>query len=269
MSTEFPLDPRDFSAYYRFAPTALAIRECARLRAVRQLQLPEPILDVGCGDGIFARLAYPQRQIWGIDINPTEVARAQSTDTYRTLVCGNICDVDLPKAFFGSAIANCSLEHVADLNAALRNIRRAVRPNAPVALIVPAHNWTTHLATAELLCMAGLSSAAAAYGEFFDRIFSHVHLYDEEGWRQRLELAGFEASRVLPIIDRQTSWAFDLMLGPSALGFLIKKITGRWVVSPPFRRVTEPISRALVNTIGSLAPGGAGPGEYLVVGIAK
>ena len=75
MAAEWPVDPRDFETYYAFAPAALALRECARLAAVRELDLPEPILDVGCGDGVFARLAYPTRQIWYVGAMPCFVRR--------------------------------------------------------------------------------------------------------------------------------------------------------------------------------------------------
>ncbi len=265
MSDEFPLDRGDFAAYYRFAPAALAIRECARLRAVRRLDLPEPILDIGCGDGVFARLAYPDKQVWGIDISVGEVERAQATDTYRTLVCGDICTVQLPEKFFGSAVANCSLEHVPNLRGALENVRRALRPGAPLVLIVPAHDWTKHMATAELLAGAGMSKAARAYGAFFDKLFSHVHLYDEGGWKARLAEAGYTRTESTHLVDRATSWAFDLMLLPSAVGLVTTKITGKWVVSPPWRRATASLARAVVDTIGAVAPEGEGPGEYLLV----
>src|SRR5262245_10326793 len=62
--SEWPLDPSDFAAYYRFSPSALAVRECLRLRAVRKFDLAPPILDIGCGDGLFATLAYPGKQVW-------------------------------------------------------------------------------------------------------------------------------------------------------------------------------------------------------------
>lgn len=268
MSAEFPLNPKDFAAYYGYAPAALAIRECARLRAVRRLALPEPILDVGCGDGVFARLAYPEKQVWGIDINATEISRAQATAAYRTLVCGSICDVDLPEGFFGSAIANCSLEHVPDLSGALRNIRKALQPGASAVLIVPAVDWTRHMATSEALRLAGLPKLAAAYGRMFDQMFSHIHLYDAKAWALQLESAGFRDVSASHLVDRATSWAFDLFLGPSALGFLTKKITGRWVVAPPLRRFTEPVARRIADAIGAVAPSGEGPGEYLLIGRA-
>ena len=261
---EWPIDARDFAAYYRFAPAALALRECARLRAVRAIELDEPILDVGCGDGLFARLAYPGRQTWGIDINPTEVQRAQATQTYSTLICGNICAVDLPRRFFSSAIANCSLEHVPDLRGALANIQSALKPGSRFVLIVPAPNWTAQLATVELLGRVGLHGLARAYGEGLDKVFSHVHLYEEGAWVKLLEEAGFEQVETLPVVDRGTSWAFDLMLYPSLLAYFTKKLTGRWVLFPGLRLFTVDAVRAVLNAWGGRVPNGDAPGEFLL-----
>lgn len=267
MDREWPLNPNDFSAYYTFAPAALAIRECIRLAAVRKLDLAEPLLDVGCGDGLFAKLAYPKKQAWGIDINPSEVQRAQRTASYMTLICGNITGVHLPEGFFGSAIANCSLEHVSDIQGALRNIRGALKPNGQLVLIVPTPNWTHHLAVAEALEAVGLVAVARAYGDALDRVFAHVHLYDTEGWRAQLGQAGFTTEEVQPIVSRATSWAFDLMLYPSLIGYLMRRLTGRWIAAPSLRPFTVNFARALVNAIGRAAPTGdaSNAAEYMIL----
>lgn len=263
-------DPDDFVAYYRFSPAALALREAVRLAEVRPLELTEPILDVGCGDGLFARMAYPKKQIWGIDINPTEVRRAQATAAYQTLICGNVCEVDLPRGFFGSAIANCSLEHVPDLPAALANIRRALAPGARFVLIVPTPAWSQKLALAEALGRVGLRSVARAYGGALDQVFNHVHLHDDSWWGARLEDAGFTVEESRPIVSRAASWAFEMLLPPSAVGFVVKKLTGRWVMAPALRTLSADAVRAAVTELLRRLPAG-GPddaAEYLIVGRA-
>jgi len=266
---EWPLDPDDFAAYYKFAPTALAIRECVRLRAVRTLDLPEPLLDVGCGDGLFARLAYPEKQVWGVDINPTEVFRAQRTAAYKTLICGSICDISLPKGFFGSAIANCSLEHVPDLHAALVNIRHALRPGSKFALIVPTPRWTEQLAGVQALRSVGLVGLARTYGSSLDRIFSHVHLYDQAGWTARLARAGFKTVEVTEIAKSAASWAFDVMLYPSLVAYFTRMMTGRWIAMPSLRPLSVDVVRRLTNAIAKSAPVHEGGAEYLIVAEAE
>ena len=259
-----PIDPADFAAYYTFSPTALALRECERLRVARTISLEEPILDVGCGDGLFARLAYPGKQSWGIDINPTEVRRAQASSAYSTLICGSICDVDLPHGFFASAIANCSLEHVPDLDAALRNIKSALRPGGSFVLIVPTPRWTDYLATVEALRGIGLHALAQAYSDGLNKVFSHIHLYDEKEWERRLLSAGFTDIKSEPIVEHALSWTFDVFLYPSAFAYLTKKLTGRWVVAPGLRFITADAARNLASRVAELAPKSKGAGEYLI-----
>ncbi len=266
---EWPLDPDDFAAYYRFAPAALTLRECLRLRAVRKYPLEQPILDIGCGDGLFARLAYPGKQIWGIDINPTEIRRAQATATYSTLVCGSITDVDLPAQFFKSAVANCSLEHVPALDEALRNIHAALAHDAPFIAIVPTPNWTKLLAIPEALRAAGFPSLAAAYGEGLDRVFKHAHLYDADEWSRRIRAAGFHVRSVETLTSRRSSWMFDVLLYPSIAGWVTKKLTGRWVLAPMLRTLTADVTRTILDAVAARVEDRDEGSEYLILAEAQ
>lgn len=265
MNRELPLDPDDFERYYRYTPAALAIREVVRLQAVKRLGLSGPILDVGCGDGLFARMAYPDQQSWGVDINPSEVQRAQQSGTYATLICGSICNIHLPQGFFHSAIANCSLEHVPDITSALTNIVSSLKPGGEFVMIVPTPDWDQRLFTAELMNRVGLKSLARAYGDALNSVFAHVHLYPEARWREILAAAGFETIRCEPIALRDTSWAFDLMLYPSLVGYLVKKLTGRWVVSPALRPLSVDFSRHLINAVGRAVQDTDGAAEYMFI----
>lgn len=264
-------DQEDFEAYYRFSPAALALREAVRLSAVREIELPEPILDVGCGDGLFAQLAYPDRQIWGIDINATEVRRAQATDSYKTLICGDVRRVNLPGEFFGSAIANCSLEHVPDLPEALRNIRSSLKPGAVFVLIVPTPDWTRKLALPVLLRRLGLEEIGDAYGDALDAVFNHETLEDDSWWSERLAEADFETLEVRPIVSRATSWLFEMLLPSSTLGYLTKKVTGRWIVAPKLRKSTSWATQAMLRSLYWALPEASDEmaGEYLMICKAK
>lgn len=263
---EWPLDPDDFAAYYRFAPAALTLRECLRLRAVRKYDLEQPMLDIGCGDGLFARLAYPgKQQIWGIDINPTEIRRAQATSAYSTLVCGSITDVHLPEGFFRSAVANCSLEHVPALDEALLNIRRALAPGARFISIVPTPTWTKLLAVPEALRAAGLPTLARAYGEGLDRVFKHIHLYDADEWTRRLANAGFDVISVETLTSRRSSWMFDVLLYPSLVGWVVKRLTGRWVLAPMLRSLTADVTRKVLDAIAARVDDEDDGSEFLIL----
>lgn len=267
MQSDEELGLEFFADYFAYAPAALALRECVRLAAMRGVELPEPILDVGCGDGIFARLCYPDRQVWGIDINPNEIRRAQSTSTYSTLICGSITSSDLPAGYFRSAIANCSLEHVPDIAGAFRTIAGALRPGAPFVLIVPTPDWTSELVVPRMLESAGLGAAARSYRDTLDRIFHHVHLYDEKRWTELLDDAGMSVESVEPIVSSGVTSAFDLLLYPSLAGWVTKQLTGRWTLMPPVRRVLATPAKQATRALAALfrrAPGAMRPGELVI-----
>ncbi|MDW8362344.1 MAG: class I SAM-dependent methyltransferase [Myxococcales bacterium] len=262
-----PFDADDFREYFAHAPAALALRECVRLRALRALSMPAPVLDVGCGDGLFARLAFPDRVVWGVDVSAREVDRARRSTAYRTVVHGSICEVELPDGYFRSALANCSLEHISDVEAALRTIARALVPGAPFVAIVPLPDWTHQLAVHRLLSRAGLAAVARAYAAALDRTFAHVHMDDEFGWRRRLHAAGFDVERVVGLVGADEGFAFDVLLPPSGMAWLTKRLTGRWVWMPAIRRRLAPWIGRSVQALVRHAPDGAAPehGELLIV----
>lgn len=267
MQSDDELGLEYFADYYAYAPAALALRECVRLAAMRGVELPEPILDVGCGDGIFARLCYPERQVWGIDINPSEIRRAQSTATYSTLICGSITSSDLPKGYFKSAIANCSLEHVPDIHAAFRTIAESLAKDAPFVLIVPTPDWTHELLIPRILESTGLDGLARFYRDNLDSVFHHVHLYDEAKWTKLLADAGFAVDSVEPIVSSGVTGAFDVLLYPSVVGWVTKRFTGHWTLMPPLRRAFSGLPKRAVKALASLMrrdPSSMKPGELVI-----
>lgn len=89
---------------------------------------PKHVLEIGCGDGAFAerlqaRLEHP---VTAIDISPrmVELARARGLTTS----IGDAIALPFPDASFDCVIANWMLYHVTDLNSALGEIVRLLRP---------------------------------------------------------------------------------------------------------------------------------------------
>jgi SAM-dependent methyltransferase len=231
------LNFNDFVSYYPYVPTALAIKECVRLAAMRGLESPGPILDVGCGDGVFARLAFRGAEVWGIDIDANETRRAQSSQVYSQIVLGDVTTAKLPDNFFGSCVANCSLEHVPDLGAAARTIYAALKPGGVFYSFLPARDWADYLITPRALEKAGLQPLGKSLTEGINSVFRHHHLEDADGWRRWFADAGFVVDDVRPIGSTASTVAFETFLIPSMVGWVMKKLTGRWTLVPGLRKL--------------------------------
>jgi ubiquinone/menaquinone biosynthesis C-methylase UbiE len=94
------------------------------------------LLDVGCGPGTitadFARRVAPGVAL-GIDASADVIAEAQRDHPDVTFATGDVYHLDWPDASFDVVHAHQLLQHLADPVAALKEMRRVVRPGAIVA----------------------------------------------------------------------------------------------------------------------------------------
>ena len=226
----------DFQRYFPYTPAALCVKECARLTALRRYACPQPILDVGCGDGLFASVAFERAEVWGIDIDAREGRWAMASRAYSQIVLADVTRAKLPERFFETCIANCSLEHVPRIDLAMDNIFRSLKPGGRVLMFVPNKDWAEQLLSYRFLAAIGATGLAATLKNGIDTFFRHEHLYDESGWRKVLSDAGFIVEAVEPVLSSATTIAFEALLLPSLAGKLNKTLTTRWTNFPGARR---------------------------------
>jgi len=93
------------------------------------------VLDVGCGKGRFARVfreQEPAAEIWGLDISE-EMLRFVP-EGIRTRA-GSMTDLPFEDAFFDGAYATESLEHAVEIERAVGEICRVVKPGGRIVII--------------------------------------------------------------------------------------------------------------------------------------
>lgn len=194
--------------------------------------LPEPILDLGCGDGNFVTIAFDKKVDVGIDPWTGPVREAARVGGYRVVIQGSGDGMPFPDAYFGSAISNSVLEHIPELDPVLAEMARVLKPGAPFVFCVPNHNFLANLSVSNFLDRIGLKGFANRYRAFFNRISRHQHCDSPEVWQARLQKAGFQIERW---------WHY---FSPEALGVLewghyfglpslvSRKLFGKWILSP-------------------------------------
>lgn len=101
------------------------------------------ILDIGCGDGLFAlELARKGAQVVGLDTSPSVLSRgahrAQALRLERAFFLhGNATTMALASSAFDLTVCNCVLEHIAADGEVLRDIYRVLKPGGKLVLTVP------------------------------------------------------------------------------------------------------------------------------------
>ncbi len=92
-------------------------------------------LDVGCGKGRFARVFHeqePQAELWGLDISPEMLSYVPAGIHTRA---GSMTELPFEDAFFDAAYATESLEHAVEIEKAVAEICRVVKPGGRIAII--------------------------------------------------------------------------------------------------------------------------------------
>ena len=177
--------------------------------AYRRFALPEPVLDVGCGDGRFFRLVWPPpRNVVGVDVDPGVVEAARRSGVYREVLVAPADRLPVRPETFASAFANCSLEHMDHLSEVLRGISGGLRPGAPFLLSVVTDRFLEWTALPGLIGAVGEAARARALHAEYEAYHHLVNPLPANTWIERLEEAGFEVLEHVPLLPELTSRLF-------------------------------------------------------------
>lgn len=180
--------------------------------AYRRLRLPEPVLDVGCGDGRFFRRAFPDVQdVVGIDQSEGIVDWARRSQVYRAVYCAPAHQIPVSDGTFASAFANCAVEHMDHLGDVLSEIYRVVRPGGIFLLSVVTDTFVSWAPLRGLLAACSADEAGRAAQIRHESYHHLVNAFPRDEWVARCEDAGFRATSWTPIVQGASGWSFLLL----------------------------------------------------------
>ena len=206
-----------------------------------RVPLTPPVLDIGCGDGHFASIAYETLPIdVGIDVMARDLPEAaQRRDVYREVMFASGTQLPFASESFNTVISNCVIEHIPDNAAVLREISRVLRPGGVFATTLPSEHYPEYLLGATAFRKVGLRGASKAYGDFFNRISYHYHVYTPQEWRRRLEAVGLQVEEQTYYFSPAAHRRFDLSHYLGVPNLISKRLLGRWMLFDGQRRLFE------------------------------
>jgi ubiquinone/menaquinone biosynthesis C-methylase UbiE len=92
-------------------------------------------LDAGCGKGRFARIfheRYPAAEMWGLDISEEMLKHVPAGIHTRA---GSLTALPFEDGWFDAAYATESLEHAVEIDVAVAELCRVVKPGGRIAII--------------------------------------------------------------------------------------------------------------------------------------
>lgn len=159
----------------------------------------ERILDLGCGDGFLtARLQASGCRVLGVDSSPEQVEAARSRGVPAELADAARLSFE---GEFDAVFSNATLHWVRDADAALRGVRRALRPGGRFVAELGGEGCVARIREA---LAAGLANRGIDYASLDPWYFPALPEY-----RSRLEAAGFQVD-VIELVPRPTPLPGDV-----------------------------------------------------------
>src|SRR5574340_255847 len=113
--------------HVRALPYFRGLLRAVESRFYQDLELAAPVYDLGCGDGHFASITFPQQIDVGLDPWRGPIHAAGRRGAYRGLVEADAAHTPFPTAQFASAFSNSVLEHIPRVQEGLNETARILR----------------------------------------------------------------------------------------------------------------------------------------------
>jgi SAM-dependent methyltransferase len=205
------------------------------LRAVedhfyQDISLPQPVLDVGCGDGHFASVAFSRKIEIGLDPWAEPLREAHQRGAYGMVMQADGAKAPFEDGIFASVISNSVLEHIPHVDQVVNEIGRVIQPGGLFVFCVPNHRFGEELLGTTIFKSLGLKSLGRAYTRLFNRISRHAHTDSQSVWKERLAKAGFQVERCwdyFPAASLHVLEAGHLFGLPS---LVFRRLTGNWIL---------------------------------------
>lgn len=102
-----------------------------------------PILDLGCHSGTFTNVVLSKaktQQIYGIDISPSAIKLATKRIPYGKFMVADAAKLPFKDSFFEAVYCLEMLEHVDDPIMVLKEVKRVLKKNGKLFILVPSDN---------------------------------------------------------------------------------------------------------------------------------
>lgn len=173
-----------------FTRSLMRSMELSMLWEVKDL-FARPVLDLGCGDGLFSALFLPKIEA-GIDLDGEVLEKVRPLGVYQELKQADATKhIPFNDSHFGTVVANSVVEHIPDTESLLKEVSRVLAPEGVFVFTTYTDDFTHYLER-----FFGPKEAA----RINERIY-HTSLYQPEKWQRLLgenNLEMVECRRYLP-----------------------------------------------------------------------
>ncbi len=189
----------------------------------KYLPINHPSVDVGCGDGFFANLAFGRIDT-GIDLPSSRINEAGSKKVYRELLVFDGRRIPIKSNSTATCISNCVMEHVEDPGELIKEIFRITKPGGRFFVTVMAKPWEDNLIGGKIL--------GKTYRNWLRKIQVHLNLLTEAEWSRRFKRQGWIISGKTGYLSPRAANLIEIAHYLSLPSLISYKLTKKWALVP-------------------------------------
>jgi SAM-dependent methyltransferase len=237
-----------FYNYLKEAPIPLALERSFECEILSKQEFIHPILDIGCGEGLFTYILFDEKIDVGIDPDERELMRAKDYGMYNELLKCYGDNISKPSGSFQTILSNSVLEHIPGIESVLKEAHRLLADTGNFYVTVPTNLFDQYSIINQILVGLGLNNTAAKYRKFFNGFWRHYHYYDILGWQKLFEKNGFEVTQSQQYCKKKAALLNDFLAPFCIISFISKKLFNKWYLFKALRSIISPLYFALFNS---------------------
>ncbi|MFZ1793796.1 MAG: class I SAM-dependent methyltransferase [Anaerolineae bacterium] len=238
--------PQDYDYLWtqlRDVPYFRGLLRAMESRFYRDLPMRGPVLDLGSGDGLFARQTFAKKLDAGIDPFYSPTYGGITGEAYLSMEIAEGAEMPFKSETFNTVISNSVLEHIPDLEPVIAEVYRVLNPGGYFLFCSPSDHFTDWMIGGKLF--------GDAYRNWFNKISRHHHTDSPAVWTERLNRHGLEVERIWYYFSPKATQTLELGHYFGLPNLITRKLFGKWVMWPsrsnPFLRFLDATLRPIYN----------------------
>lgn len=179
--------------------------------ALAGLKLYRPILDLGCGNGTFAKTIFSGKIDYGLDVSRDEIAKARRNKAYKNYIVSDAHVIPLADKSIQTVFSNSTFEHIPGLEGVLAEVSRILMPRGELI-------FTTHSPASKdfygvkILRKLELGILAKIYERVFSNMLQLETTWSLKTWKRNLLNAGLKVEETKTMVSPRIAFWFEFFL---------------------------------------------------------
>lgn len=226
-------------SYSLEAPMALARERSLECQIYTSKEIKKPVLDIGCGEGMFASILFDEPVDVGVDPNIKELNRAKQYSSYNKLIQCFGHKIPEEDKKFNTIFSNSVMEHIENIEESLHEMRRVLADDGVIYLTLPTDKFEEYTATYQILKKTTPSFIQKKYRTLFNQFWRHYHAYNIDTWEQLFNRCGFKITDSFEYASKKFCMTNSFLTPFAFFSFLTKKVFNKWFLFRKLRKLTS------------------------------